>query len=38
MNKRRYEAPALELLYILMEENILSDQITPGQEDEYGDF
>ena len=28
--ERRYCAPALELLYIYMEENILSDQISPG--------
>ncbi len=36
--KRQYDAPSLELLYLLMEENILSDQITPGTEDDYGEF
>lgn len=36
--KRQYEQPALELLYIMFEGSILSDQITPGGEDDYGDF
>ena len=36
--KLQYEQPALEILYILMEDSILSDQIPPGGEDDYGDF
>ena len=30
--KRQYEQPALELLYMLMEDSILSEQIDPGHE------
>lgn len=36
--KRQYKQPALEILYILMEDSILSDQIQPGivdGDDEY---
>jgi hypothetical protein len=36
--KRLYEAPSLDLLEVLLEGNILSDQIPPGGEDDYGDF
>ena len=28
--KRQYEAPVQELLFVFIEENILSDQINPG--------
>ncbi len=36
--KKPYEAPSLDLLFVYLEECILSDQIPPGGEDDYGEF
>lgn len=36
--KLLYETPSLDLLDILLEGNILSDQLPPGGEDDYGEF
>ncbi len=37
-NKLLYESPDWEVLEIAMEESILSGNVDPGKEDNYGEF
>lgn len=36
--KKTYSAPEVQVLHVSMENNILSDQIKPAQENDYGEL